>query len=126
MIPRIGIVSLGCPRNLVDSESIISRIKEKDFRITELEKADVVLVNTCAFIQEAKEESIATILNLIELKQKGLIKKIVVYGCLVERYKYELLNNLKDIDAFVGRLSLNGKFAAEHSLTPRHFAYVKI
>ncbi|MDD5006160.1 MAG: MiaB/RimO family radical SAM methylthiotransferase [Candidatus Omnitrophica bacterium] len=123
---RIGIVSLGCPRNLVDSESIVSRLKEKNFQITELEKADVVIVNTCAFIQEAKEESIDTILGLIELKKKGLVKKIIVHGCLVERYKDELVKHLGDIDAFVGRLELNGRFIVKHSLTPQHFAYVKI
>ncbi|MBL7197265.1 MAG: MiaB/RimO family radical SAM methylthiotransferase [Candidatus Omnitrophica bacterium] len=122
----VGIVSLGCPRNLVDSESILSRLKEKKIRITELENADVAIVNTCAFIKEAKEESIDTILNLIELKEKGFIKKIIVHGCLVQRYKNELLKNIKGIDAFVGRINLNGKFATKYSLTSRHFAYVKI
>ena len=124
--PRIGIVSLGCPRNLVDSESILSRLREKKFKITELEKADTVIVNTCAFIKEAKQESIDTILNLVELKQKGLIRKLIVSGCLVERYRDELFRNFKDIDAFVGRLNLNGSFPIERSLTPKHFAYVKI
>ncbi|MFH1622118.1 MAG: MiaB/RimO family radical SAM methylthiotransferase [Candidatus Omnitrophota bacterium] len=123
---RVGIVSLGCPRNLVDSESILSRLKEKKIKVTRLEDAEVVIVNTCAFIKEAKEESINTLLNLLELKEKGLIKKIVVYGCLVQRYENELLRNLKGIDAFVGRLNLNGKLATKYSLTPKHFAYVKI
>lgn len=126
MISRIGIVSLGCPRNLVDSETIVSRLKKNHIRISELENANVVIVNTCAFIQEAKEESIETILNLLELKQKGLIKKIIVYGCLVERYKHQLLSHLKGVDAFVGRLSLNGKIERAYPLTPKHFAYVKI
>lgn len=123
---RIGIVSLGCPRNLVDSESILSRLKLKGFLVTKLEDADVVFVNTCAFIKEAKEESISTILNLIDLKKKGLIKKIIVCGCLVQRYKDELARNLVDVDAFVGRLNLGGEFKTRHSLTPKHFAYVKI
>lgn len=125
MIPRVGIISLGCPRNLVDSESILSRLKEEDFKLTKLEKADIVIVNTCAFIKEAKEESVSTILNLLELKRQGRIKKIIVHGCLVQRYKQGLISNLKGIDAFVGRLNLNGEFA-KHSLTPKHFAYVKI
>lgn len=126
MTLRIGIVSLGCPRNLVDSESILSRLKQKGFSISRLEDAEAVFVNTCAFIKEAKEESIETILNLIELKQKGVIKKIIVCGCLVERYKDELVKNLDNIDAFVGRLNIGGNFVTTHLLTPRHFAYVKI
>lgn len=123
---KVGIVSLGCPRNLVDSESILSRLKQKNISVTELKDADTVLVNTCAFIKEAKDESIETILNLLELKQNGLIKKIIVYGCLVQRYKDELQRHLKGIDAFVGRLSLNGGAGRLYPLTPKHFAYVKI
>ena len=79
---RVGIVSLGCPRNLVDSESILSRLKEKNITITKLEEADVAIVNTCAFIKEAKEESIDTILDLIELKEKGYIKCQRIYSKL--------------------------------------------
>jgi ribosomal protein S12 methylthiotransferase len=123
---RVGIVSLGCPRNLVDSESILSRLKEKNITITDLEKADVAIVNTCAFIKEAKQESIDTLLKLIRLKEQGYIKKIVAYGCLVQRYQNELRKNLKGVDAFVGKIDLNGKFATKYSLTPTHFAYIKI
>jgi ribosomal protein S12 methylthiotransferase len=123
---RVGIVSLGCPRNLADSELILSRLKKKNIIITDLEKADIAIINTCAFIKEAKEESISTILNLVDLKEKGLIKKIILYGCLVERYKNDLLKHIKGIDAFVGRLDLNDKFADNYSLTSKHFAYVKI
>lgn len=123
---KVGIVSLGCPRNLVDSESILSRLKQKNITITELEKSDVAIVNTCAFIKEAKEESIQTILNLVELKRQGLLKKIIVYGCLAQRYKDDLLRNIKGVDAYVGRLNLNGKFATKYSLTAKHFVYVKI
>ncbi len=123
---KVGIVSLGCPRNLVDSESILSRLKDKNITITDLEKADVAIVNTCAFIKEAKEESIDTILNLLELKEKGYIKKVIVYGCLAQRYKKELLRNIKGVDAYVGRLNLNGKFTTESSIMPKHFTYVKI
>jgi len=123
---RIGIVSLGCPRNLVDSEIIISRLKNKNFPVGRLEDAEAVFVNTCAFIKEAKEESIRTILELIDLKKQGVIKKLIVCGCLVERYKDELVRNLDGVDAFVGRLDLNAEFAARHLLTPKHFAYVKV
>lgn len=123
---RVGIVSLGCPRNLVDSESILSLLKEKNITVTELDRADIAIVNTCAFIKEAKQESIETILNLITLKKRGFIRKVIVYGCLAQRYKDDILRNIEGIDALVGRLNLNGKFATKFSLTPKHFAYVKI
>lgn len=126
MSTNVGIVSLGCPRNLVDSETIISHLKEKNFSVTNLENADVVFVNTCAFIKEAREESINTILDLIQLKRQGLIKKLIVSGCLVQRYKDSLLRNLDGIDAYIGRLKLNGNFTNRYPLTPKHFAYVKI
>ena len=123
---RVGIVSLGCPRNLVDSQTILSRLKQKGFPIVKLEDADIVFVNTCAFIKEAKEESIQTILELSDLRKKGIIKKLIVCGCLVERYKNKLAKNLDNVDAFVGRLDLDGGFRPVHLLTPKHFAYVKI
>ena len=123
---RVGIVSLGCPRNLVDSESVLSHLKEKNITVTELDRADIAIVNTCAFIKEAKQESIETILNLIALKKSGHIKKVIVHGCLAQRYKDDILRNIKGIDALVGRLNLNGKFATKFSLTPKHFAYVKV
>jgi ribosomal protein S12 methylthiotransferase len=126
MTPRIGIVSLGCPRNLVDSESILSRLKQKGFIVSKLEQANVVFINTCSFIKEAKEESIQAILDLLDLKKQGVIKKLIVTGCLVQRYKDSLFRNLDGVDAFIGRLNLNGDFPRRHTLTPRHFAYVKI
>ena len=126
MISSVGIVSLGCPRNLVDSEFIISRLKAKGYLIVDSEKADTVIVNTCSFIKEAKEESIDVILDLIELKQKGKIKKIIVHGCLVQRYKQELQKHLKHIDAFVGRLDIQGLEKRSLLLKSKHFAYVKL
>lgn len=122
---RIGILSLGCPRNLVDSESILARFARKGYAITDISKADIGVVNTCAFIEEAKTESIDAILDLIELKRQGRLRKIIVYGCLSERYKGLLKKELPEVDAFVGRVSLNHEPGA-FSLTPKHYSYVKI
>ena len=114
----IGILSLGCARNLVDSEVVAGRLKRKGYQIVDLDsvgnnisdcidKTDVALVNTCAFIKEAKQESIQTILDLIELKKSGRLKRIIVAGCLSQRYKDKLLKELPEIDAFIGVISLN-------------------
>ncbi|MFA4993620.1 MAG: MiaB/RimO family radical SAM methylthiotransferase [Candidatus Omnitrophota bacterium] len=125
MKQRLGILSLGCPRNLVDSESLLGRLNAKGYSIVDdIAEAEVALVNTCAFIEEAKRESVEAILDLIELKKKGKLKKIIVYGCLAQRYK-DLSRDLPEIDAFVGALGLNhesGRFA----LTPKYYAYLKI
>jgi ribosomal protein S12 methylthiotransferase len=124
---RIGIISLGCPRNLADSEKILGRLRQQKHRIVDIKDADIAIVNTCSFIKEAKEESISHILNLIELKKQGRLKKIVVYGCLVQRYKEELATHLKEIDAFVGRISFDGdQIIRRFNLTPPHYAYIKI
>lgn len=122
---KVGILSLGCSRNLVDSETILSRLSLKGYRLVDLKEADVAIVNTCGFIKEAKEESITEILDLLELKKKGRLKKIIVYGCLVERYAKELRAQFKGVDAFVGRVSLNHTRRNLY-LTPRHYAYLKI
>ena len=136
MSGKIAILSLGCARNLVDSEVIAGRLKRKGYALIDLgadkenisnqpDEADTVLVNTCAFIKEAKEESIQAILDLIELKQKGRLKRIIVAGCLSQRYPDKLLKELPEIDAFSGVISLN--HAPERfCLTPCHYAYVKI
>ena len=126
MSSRVAIISLGCPRNLVDSETILAGLRKKDIRIVELNQADTVIVNTCAFIKEAKQESVRTILQLLDLKKQGQIKKIIVYGCLPQRYKDELHKNLSGVDAFVGRLSIDKEPSAGHRLTERHYAYIKI
>ncbi|HLD82557.1 MAG TPA: radical SAM protein, partial [Candidatus Omnitrophota bacterium] len=122
---KVGILSLGCPRNLVDSEGILGRLNLKGYPIVEITKADIALVNTCSFIEEAKQESIDAILDLVELKAGGRLKKIIVYGCLSQRYKDDLRKELPEIDAFVGCSSLNHS-KARFSLTPRHYAYLKI
>ena len=136
MSKKIGILSLGCARNLVDSEVIAGRLKKggyqifnldtaQDFFSDEKEQIDAVLLNTCAFIKEAKEESIETILDLIQLKKEGRLKKVIVAGCLSQRYKHKLFEELPEIDAFVGVTSLNHKKAA-FRMTPSHYAYLKI
>lgn len=121
----IGILSLGCPRNVVDSESILGRFASKGYSIVDINEADVAIVNTCAFIEDAKVESVDAILDLIDLKRRGKLKKLIVYGCLVQRYKDKLKKELPEVDAFVGRVSLNGGLA-RFSITPGHYAYLKI
>lgn len=125
MKEKIGILSLGCPRNLVDSESILGRLNLKGYPITELDKADIGIVNTCCFIEDAKTESVDAILDLVNLKRKGKLKKIIVYGCLPQRYKDRLRKELPEVDAFVGRVSLNHS-SATYSITPKHYSYLKI
>lgn len=122
---KIGILSLGCPRNLVDSESILGRLNLKGYSITDIDKADIAIVNTCGFIEEAKRESIDAILDLVELKREGRIKKLIVCGCLPQRYKGILKDKLPEVDAFIGRISLNHSLS-RFALTPRHYAYLKI
>ena len=136
MANRIGILSLGCARNLVDSEVIAGGLRKKGYQIVDLslqqlawerksDKLDTVFVNTCAFIKEAKEESIQAILDLVELKKQGRLKRIIVGGCLSQRYKRQLLKPMPEIDAFLGAISLN--HAEKHfRFTPSHYAYVKI
>ena len=125
MKQKIGILTLGCPRNLVDAEAIAGRLNFKDYSIVDdLAQAQVVLVNTCAFIQEAKRESIDAILDLIQLKKQGKLKKIIVYGCLAQRYK-NLAKDLPEVDAFVGTLGLNHE-SKRFALTPKYYAYLKI
>jgi ribosomal protein S12 methylthiotransferase len=123
--PNIGILSLGCPRNIVDSESILGRLNLKGYPIVDIEKCDVAIVNTCAFLEDAKKESIDCILDLIDLKKEGRLKKIIVYGCLPQRYKYALKKEIPEIDAFVGCISLNHD-PKRFSITPKHYAYLKI
>ncbi|MFA7706258.1 MAG: 30S ribosomal protein S12 methylthiotransferase RimO, partial [Candidatus Omnitrophota bacterium] len=125
MKQKLGILSLGCPRNLVDAESLASRLNSKGYSIVDdMAEAEVALVNTCAFIEEAKRESIDAILDLVELKKKGKLKKIIVYGCLAQRYK-DLNIELPEVDAFVGSLGLSDE-PRRFALTPKHYAYLKI
>ncbi len=123
---RVGVVSLGCARNTVDSEKMLADAKARGAIISPVEKASIVLVNTCGFTKEAKEESIDVILGLIEKKKRGRIKKIVVAGCLSERYMPELKKALAEVDAFMGIADFKEDFKIRHSLTPSHYAYIKI
>ncbi|MFA4989605.1 MAG: MiaB/RimO family radical SAM methylthiotransferase [Candidatus Omnitrophota bacterium] len=125
MKAKIGILSLGCPRNLVDSENLLGRLNLKGYPVVDINRADVALINTCAFIDEAKKESVDAILDLIELKKEGKLKKIIVYGCLPGRYKDSLRKELPEVDAFIGKLSLNHN-SKRFPLTSRHYAYLKI
>ncbi|HOW34846.1 MAG TPA: 30S ribosomal protein S12 methylthiotransferase RimO [Candidatus Omnitrophota bacterium] len=123
----VGIINLGCARNLTDSQIILGRLKKNGYPIVDIKNAEVAIVNTCSFIKEAKEESIDVILDLIELKKQGKIKKIIVAGCLSQRYPHELIADFKEIDAITGVLSLERDEACPQViLTPKHFAYVKI
>lgn len=100
---KINIVSLGCARNLVDSEVMAGLLKKDDYEIVqEPAAADVVLVNTCGFIGPAKEESIETILDISRLKETGRVQKLIVGGCLSQRYPEELAKELPEVDLFIG------------------------
>jgi len=123
---RLGIITLGCARNTVDSEKILQEAKEKGALICSPEKASVILVNTCAFTQEAKEESLGVISELASLKKKGKIEGIFVHGCLVERYAEELKKNFNEVDNFCGITDFKKTFDRPLPLTPAHIAYVKI
>lgn len=149
----VGLISLGCPRNLVDSEIMLGLLRREGFRITEnFDKCDAAVINTCSFIEDAKKESIDLILQLVELKKEGRIKSIIVTGCLPQRYPTELRKELKEIDGFVGtndfikipdvvKKTLAGKkvsdvskiptFLYDHTyprelITPKHFIYLKL
>ena len=101
---KLGLISLGCSKNLVDSEHLIGlMVARKGFEITnDIDEAEVVLVNTCGFIGDAKEESIQTILEVVEKKEAGSVKKIIVAGCLAQRYADELIVEIPEIDAVIG------------------------
>ncbi len=138
-LETVSIVTLGCSKNTVDSEVLVRQIQANNLAYTNDPKdADTVIVNTCGFICEAKEESIRTILEAGALKKQGVIKKLLVMGCLTERYRQELEATLPEVDAFFGTTDLDAILATlgvnlkrellgERSLsTPSHFAYLKI
>lgn len=101
---KFALISLGCSKNLVDSENFIGiLVNKKGFEVTsELNEADMIIVNTCGFIGDAKKESIETILEVSELKETGNLKKIIVTGCLAQRYSEEILKELPEVDAVIG------------------------
>ena len=108
---KVGMISLGCAKNQVDAEMLLYTLKERGFQfVSDPEEADAVIVNTCGFIESAKQESIDEILELGNLKREGKIKAIVVTGCLAERYQDEITKQLYEIDAAVG-IGANDKIA---------------
>jgi ribosomal protein S12 methylthiotransferase len=112
-VTKIGFVSLGCPKNLVDSEIMMGQLKDHGYELTTTrEAADVIVINTCGFIDAAKQESINTILELAQLKETASCKRLVVAGCLVERYRQDLLNQLPEVDAVLGTSEIEKIVAA--------------
>lgn len=139
--PKVNIITLGCSKNLVDSENLITQLRANQFDVTHestKDDAQVVIVNTCGFIENAKQESIDTIFRYIDAKQAGLVDKLYVTGCLSHRYKDELEAEMPEVDAFFGTMelprmlkTLNADY--KHELlgeriitTPSHTAFMKI
>jgi ribosomal protein S12 methylthiotransferase len=124
---KISLVSLGCVRNTVDSESMMGALERKGHRFSDVEGSDAVIVNTCGFIEDAKKESIDTIIELLDLKRQGKVKRVIVAGCLTQRYVNEMLPQFKDVDAFVGvQVLQKNAHQAKGYLTPKHYGYLKI
>src|SRR5579864_2505499 len=100
---KIGLISLGCPKNLVDSEVMLGLAREAGHELTrDAAEADVLVVNTCAFIDAAKQESIDTILEMAQHKTNGVCRRLIVTGCMAERYRDELKKEIPEIDAVLG------------------------
>ena len=138
---RINVVTLGCSKNVVDSEVLMGQLQANDFEVAheaDAQTEDIVIINTCGFIDNAKQESIDTILRYAEAKQEGLVEKVYVTGCLSERYRDELEKEIPEVDAYFGtrelpRLLKTLKADYKHELvgeriltTPTHYAYFKI
>jgi ribosomal protein S12 methylthiotransferase len=138
---KVNIITLGCSKNLVDSEVLSGQLVANDFRVVhENKKLDhnIVVVNTCGFIDKAKEESVHAILHQVDLKRKGKLEKVYVTGCLSERYRNDLEQEIPEVDAWFGTLELPlllHQFNADYKkellgerllATPRHYAYLKI
>lgn len=148
---NVGFISLGCPKNQVDAELMLAKIEKAGFNIVDVAyESDVVVINTCGFIEDAKKEAIDNILEMIELKNEGSIQKIVVTGCLAERYKDEIMKEFPEVDGVIG-LGANADIVAVINAvmsdasvaefpekeqmplggdrlltTPQHWAYLKI
>jgi ribosomal protein S12 methylthiotransferase len=130
---------MGCPKNLVDSEKILGQLNPQKFDLFhDSEKpADIVIINTCGFINDAKEESIETILHNVEAKKQGFVKKVIVTGCLSQRYHEELIKEIPEVDAWFGsddasklfefiKQDYNQDLDNRFVTTPSHYAYLKI
>jgi ribosomal protein S12 methylthiotransferase len=108
MMKKVGFISLGCPKNLIDSEVMMGQLKQEGYQITaDAKTADTVVVNTCGFIDAAKQESIAAILEAAKLKTEGKATRLIVAGCLVERYRDQLKAEMPEVDAFIGTSQIN-------------------
>ena len=108
MHEKIGFISLGCPKNQVDSELMLEKLDAAGFQIIDTAYgADIVIINTCGFIEAAKQEAIDNILQMVEYKEDGAVGRIIVIGCLAERYRDEILKEIPEVDA-VGGLGVNG------------------
>ncbi|MCS7012213.1 MAG: 30S ribosomal protein S12 methylthiotransferase RimO [Chloroherpetonaceae bacterium] len=143
-LPKLHVLTLGCSKNVVDSEMLLAQARANQFLLTDdPRKADVLVINTCGFIEEAKQESIDHILDGVELRKKGRLKKLLVMGCLSERYHKELAAEIPEVDRYFGVLDFEGKVLSQileemgghlkNELlgerwlsTPQHFAYLKI
>jgi len=137
---KVNVITLGCSKNLVDSENIITQLRANDYDVIHdsNDDANIIIVNTCGFIDLAKEESINTIVQYADIKSKGGIDKLYVTGCLSQRYKDDLEKEIPEVDAYFGTLELPGLLArlnadykyeliGERAITtPQHFAYMKI
>ena len=138
---KVNVITLGCSKNIYDSEQLMGQLKANKIEVEHESTADdsgIVIINTCGFIENAKQESIDTILRYVEEKQQGRIDKLYVTGCLSERYKPELEKEIKDVDAFFGtrelpRLLKTLKADYKHELigerlltTPSHYSFFKI
>lgn len=137
--PQIYIHTLGCSKNIVDSEELAAQARASSIKLASTpERADVIIINTCGFIEAAKQESIDHILQAVDLKQQGALKKVVVMGCLSERYAADLKSEIPEVDAYFGShhlpevlAELGGRYRTEligerELSTPKHFAYLKI
>jgi ribosomal protein S12 methylthiotransferase len=123
----VAVINLGCARNTVDSQNIIGRLEHKGHHILSPDRALTVIVNTCSFIEAARQESVDMILSLADLKKQGKIKRIIVAGCLAQMYGSRLVKELPEVDAFVGVQALrSGQSQSLSLLTPPHYAYLKI
>src|SRR6476620_77716 len=105
---KVGFVSLGCPKNLVDSEVMMGELVASGHELTpHPDQADVLVVNTCSFIDPAKQESIDTILEMAEYKKIGRAQRLVVAGCMVERYRDQIQKSMPEVDAVIGTNEIN-------------------
>ncbi|HZW78336.1 MAG TPA: 30S ribosomal protein S12 methylthiotransferase RimO, partial [Flavobacteriaceae bacterium] len=135
---KINVVTLGCSKNLYDSEVLMGQLKANNKEVVHEEEGNIVVINTCGFINNAKEESINTILEFIEKKEEGLVDKVFVTGCLSERYKPDLQREIPNVDQYFGTTELPSLLKAlgadyKHELvgerlttTPKNYAYLKI